>query len=606
MQFDHGPVQRTMFGPPRDLEPATLYHRVELGVAVAERDGVRVEPHARVSTNTYFGRFPASYWQRWTRAGRVRVEADVDGGGTVRLVASDFDGKPRTVDSVQVEPDRAGTIALHAELTRFVDGGALWLEVITTERPLHVGQVRWLVDVPPRERGAAVVICTFNRADDCLRTLRALTADDHCTEVAGTVYVVDQGTDVVASRAGFAEVEKALGDRLRYVVQPNLGGAGGFTRGIFEVVREGGTPANIVLMDDDIVLEPETVPRLVAFADRTERPAVIGGQMLRLLHPEELHVGAEQTHLPRLRAGLPVTDALHSADMTEDQQDLRVDAEYNAWWMCLIPPEVVAAIGYPLPLFFQWDDIEYGLRAGAAGFPTVTLPGAGVWHADFGWKDWDDWPRYFSLRNSLVVSALHGEFNLPQTARWLSGQLVTYLVSMRYGLAATLITAVEDFLAGPAVLTDGGAEAATRIRKLRAEYPETVVHPAHGADSVPIAAAGPDPSWPIPVLLKRLLWHVTGVSRGKAAVRAADGQWWHTSLFDSVVVTDPSQSGVKIRKRDRALFRGLLFRGVRVLRRLVREGRAVRRDYRAAMPQLTSEANWARLFGVADRSGAQR
>jgi galactofuranosylgalactofuranosylrhamnosyl-N-acetylglucosaminyl-diphospho-decaprenol beta-1,5/1,6-galactofuranosyltransferase len=266
----------------------------------------------------------------------------------------------------------------------------------------------------------------------------------------------------------------------------------------------------------------------------------------------------------------------------------------------------VAAIGYPLPLFFQWDDIEYGLRAGAAGFPTVTLPGAGVWHADFGWKDWDDWPRYFSLRNSLVVSALHGEFNPQRTARWLFRELATYLVSMRYGLAATLITAVEDFLTGPSVLSDGGVEAATRIRKLRAEYAETVVHPAHGADPVPIATAAPDPSLPTPVLLKRLLWHVAGVSRGKAAVRAADGHWWHTSLFDSVVMTDPSQSGVKIRKRDRALFRELLRRGARVLRRLVREGRAVQRDYRAAMPALTSEANWARLYGVADGSGAPR
>ena len=88
-------------------------------------------------------------------------------------------------------------------------------------------------------------------------------------------------------------------------------------------------------------------------------------------------------------------------------QDRRVDTEYNGWWACLVPATIIRAIGYPLPLFFQWDDIEFGYRARAHGFPTVALPGAGVWHADFGWKDWDEWHRYFNMRNGLITAALH-------------------------------------------------------------------------------------------------------------------------------------------------------------------------------------------------------
>ncbi|MFC5099462.1 glycosyltransferase family 2 protein [Kibdelosporangium philippinense] len=94
-------------------------------------------------------------------------------------------------------------------------------------------------------------------------------------------------------------------------------------------------------------------------------------------------------------------------DLTKTLPHKRVTAGYNAWWSCLIPAEVIEKCGLPLPMFFQWDDIEYGTRAGRNGFATVTLPGAAVWHADFAWKDWDDWARYFSLRNSLITSALH-------------------------------------------------------------------------------------------------------------------------------------------------------------------------------------------------------
>jgi galactofuranosylgalactofuranosylrhamnosyl-N-acetylglucosaminyl-diphospho-decaprenol beta-1,5/1,6-galactofuranosyltransferase len=447
-----------------------------------------------------------------------------------------------------------------------------------------------------------VVICTYNRADDCLHTLKTLSLDDTVLSMVDAVYVVDQGNDTVDSRPGFADIQRAFGSKIHYLRQPNLGGAGGFTRGLCEVMRvDRADQAHILFMDDDIMLEPDTVVRLTTFANCTTAPSIIGAQMLYLLHPDQLHVGAETTDLTILRAGLPVRDAVVQADLTKRRQEIRVDAEYNAWWACLIPSEVVAAIGYPLPLFFQWDDIEYGLRARVHGFPTVTLAGAGVWHADFHWKDSDDWPRYFSLRNSLIVNALYGRADRTNSARFLLKQLLLYIVSMRYGLAATLIMAIEDFLAGPEVLQDGGVEAAAAVRKLRGEYAETTRHPAHGIPGVPstampVTAAQPTPSKPMLVLIKRLLWQILRKPRGTAAVSARDAYWWHVSRFETAVVTDLSQQGVRVRRLDHATMLKLGTQGVRVLGRLVRDGPLLRRRYRAAMPELTSRQNWQRLF----------
>src|SRR5581483_266736 len=228
----------------------------------------------------------------------------------------------------------------------------------------------------------------------------------------------DQGTDAVATRPLFKDVAAQLGDKLVYLQQPNLGGAGGFTRGLYEVSSIAGH-ANVILMDDDILCEPETVLRLNAFANLTPKPTIVGAQMLLLKDTRKLLAGAEQTQREKLRSGRWTTNALHFADMTKHKQDKRVDAEYNAWWSCLIPSEVISAIGLPLPLFFQWDDIEYGLRALDAGFPTVTLPNAGVWHADFHWKDRDDFTQYFIVRNSLITSVLHGTVDTRTTGRWL-------------------------------------------------------------------------------------------------------------------------------------------------------------------------------------------
>jgi galactofuranosylgalactofuranosylrhamnosyl-N-acetylglucosaminyl-diphospho-decaprenol beta-1,5/1,6-galactofuranosyltransferase len=495
-------------------------------------------------------------------------------------------------------------LRITAPIDKFIDGGALWLEMETTTAPLTVEQVRWTVrGIRPR-RATAVVICTYNRADDCLTTLRTLAEDTEVAAELSAVYVIDQGTDPVESREGFAEVREAFGPVLRYLRQDNFGGAGGFTRGIYEAVRnETADRVNLLLMDDDIRLEPDTVLRLRGLADRADEPIVVGGQMLNLLHPQKLHVGAESADLSILRAGLPVTDALVEADLTEEQQEIRVDAAYNAWWTCLIPSEVISAVGYPLPMFFQWDDIEFGLRARSAGFPTVSLPGAGVWHADFSWKNWDDWSRYFSFRNSLITAALHSGFDRRRIVQHLARELANYLVSMRYGLAALMLRAVEDFLAGPDTLADGGAEIGAVVRKLWSQYAETATHPAHAVPgiesaSMPKVAPAGTPSMLQAVLVKRLMWQLLRKPRGTAAVSTADAYWWHVSLFGTAVVTDPSQEGVRVRRLDRDQMVELARRGAAVLWRLRRDGEQAGSDGRPRLPEISSRETWSRLFGT--------
>jgi galactofuranosylgalactofuranosylrhamnosyl-N-acetylglucosaminyl-diphospho-decaprenol beta-1,5/1,6-galactofuranosyltransferase len=595
-------AQRTLFTGPTPEAPESLYSVAEKGVMLAERNRVILDGHARVSTNTYFGRFPAPYWQRWTSVRSVDVDVTVSGSGRMLLKASDSNGEARTVAHVDVADANQEPLRLTTAVDRFIDGGALWLEFETTVSGLTVENARWSVSAltSRTRRSTAIVICTFNRVNDCLATLATLASDEAIFSEIDAVYVVDQGTDTLESRPAFEQLRERYGDVLHYIRQPNLGGAGGFTRGIYEAVGASDEPVNLLLMDDDIRLEPDTVLRLRALADRADEPMIVGGQMLKLLHPDRLHVGAETVDLG-IPAGKPASDALVDADLTEEQQDVRVDGTYNAWWTCLVPSEVVAAIGYPLPLFFQWDDIEFGLRAREAGFPTTTLPGAGVWHTDFLWKNWDDWSRYFSFRNSLITSALHSEFDRRRIVYNWAGQLVQYLVSMRYGLAALMIRAAEDFLRGPDVLADGGAETVAAVRKLWSDHPETATHPAHAVpDLVDVAAlrtpAGGKPSMMKAVLAKRILWQLLRKVHGSAAVPSVDEYWWHVSLFEAAVVTDPSQEGVRVRRFDRELMVELGRQGSAVLWRLLRDGERVRDEYRMRLPQLTSRETWARLF----------
>jgi galactofuranosylgalactofuranosylrhamnosyl-N-acetylglucosaminyl-diphospho-decaprenol beta-1,5/1,6-galactofuranosyltransferase len=603
-------AMRGLFAPPSPLVSDLLYAEIVAGNASRGREHIALEPKTVVSTNTYFGRFPASYWQRWTVATEVQLAVEVAGTGRVALHASDHEGVPRVVAAQDVRGSTHTEVTLTGPIDKFNDGGAMWLELTTDEQALTVHQVRWTVAPPATLRPTALVICTHNRVNDCLNTLAALAGDPGAQQLMDAVYVADQGSDPVEANPRFAEIAESLGSKLRYIRQRNLGGAGGFTRGLYEVAGLAhGEHANVLFMDDDVLCEPEIVTRLTAFANRTSAPTIVGGQMLNLLHPNNIHVSAEYADLERLAAGEAVKGALTNADLTghdedgnRNLQERRVDTAYNGWWSCLIPAEIVNAIGYPLPFFFQWDDVEYGYRAHAHGYATVSLPGAGVWHADFGWKDWDEWHRYFNLRNSLITAALHSRFDGRHVARSLASHVARYLLSMQYGLTATLLKALADFMTGPSILADGGAAAMREIRELRAGYPETVVHPNSEVPDVqpgylPMIEAGPTPRFKPGVLLQRLAYQLMDKKVHEAGTVPADSAyWWHVSLFDTAVVTDASQGGVRIRKRDRDTAIRLGRQAASLLRRFVRMAPELQRQYRAALPTLSSRENWARLY----------
>jgi hypothetical protein len=129
-----------------------------------------------------------------------------------------------------------------------------------------------------------------------------------------------------------------------------------------------------------------------------------------------------------------------------------------------------AEVGLALPLFLKWDDVELALRAGAAGFPTVALPGASVWHEPWtGKADTLDWQAYYHQRNRVVAALLHSPSRraLRLLAESLEHTLVP-LVSMRYAVVALRLRALEDVLAGPHDLHPSLGARLGEVRALRA------------------------------------------------------------------------------------------------------------------------------------------
>jgi galactofuranosylgalactofuranosylrhamnosyl-N-acetylglucosaminyl-diphospho-decaprenol beta-1,5/1,6-galactofuranosyltransferase len=308
------------------------------------------------------------------------------------------------------------------------------------------------------------------------------------------------------------------------------------------------------------------------------------------------------------------------ATLTLRQQRLlhaRIHSTYTGWWMCLIPREVLARNGLPLPLFIKWDDAEYALRAAEHGFPTVTLPGAAIWHMP--WTDKDDatdWTAYFHLRNRLITLALHSPYDV-RRALVQDGLRNTFkhLMAMEYSTVALHHRAIEDFLAGPEHLFDLLRGALPAVRELRAGYddarirPSAKEFPAPSFDAVRIENLLDPPVHPM-AIAKRALTTIghhlrapdpDARARPQINVPARNARWFLLGTLDSATVSNSDGSGVAFRTRDPDQFRALLGRTVALYRRLVADWARTSRCYRAAVPELTSVDAWRRALDHPER-----
>jgi GT2 family glycosyltransferase len=433
---------------------------------------------------------PLGYWGRFTTVSTVRLEVTSSAPVEVTVRVSDAQGICRDITSGTTSE---GTFTATVDAGETADGGWAW-PVLTAGSGEGVSEVtevgwRWVTDdFVPEPSSLAVAITTFNRQEACLRQLGALAAaardGGSLDGVLGRVILVDQGTTPVAETAGFTAIQASLGERLTVIRQQNLGGSGGFTRGLYEGLKDSRI-THVALLDDDALAQPEGLAYAWAFAQAARRPTLVGGHMFDAAAPTNLYRLGEVmddtrftwTSLP----GTPMnTDLAHAAVSDHAWLGPAYSVDFQPWWMCLVPRAAVEAIGLPMPFFLKWDDVEFGIRAKAAGFGSVVLPGAVVWHDSWVGKDAESgWQAYFLLRNRIVTALLHDSRPGVLVAEWMAVSL-RHLAQREPAAAAMRWAALKDVLHGPGWLhrdlgTARDRAAETARREIVAPHPMSAV-----------------------------------------------------------------------------------------------------------------------------------
>ncbi|KLU10614.1 glycosyltransferase [Kocuria sp. SM24M-10] len=589
---------------------------VSNGLTILGRTSARVRARSTVSFATYFNAFPASYWRHNTHLREVVLRVRTTGRGTVSVHSSNARGESVPVSEHEVAGAEHMVEAV-LPLKAFADGGWYWFDLAAADEDLRLLGAQWLGDGTGISEGTVTLqITTMNKPSYCLTNARLLVEQQRNLPQVEQVVIVDQGNQKVVDEPGFDEVQERFGDRLRVIDQGNLGGAGGFARGMYEAVRADST--YVLLMDDDVEIEPEAVRRVSVFADFCKRPTLVGGHMIDLLNPTKIHNFGEAMDPYSFQYG-PAGEGVelghdfrHSSLRSTAWMHRRVEVDYNAWWMCLIPTEVIREIGLALPVFIKWDDVEYGIRAKAAGYRTVSLPGVAVWH--LAWADKDDtisWQAYFHKRNQLVAALLHSPFDRGGEVLGRNGAKdLRHLLSMQYFAEEARVMALRDVLAGPDALHELLPQRIRDVRRLMTQHTDAVyqadidAYPAV-ASARPVRTRRISAPHGVKILTSTasaLVRHLAVRPQEEADQRPQvhlpyqDARWWRLTRYDSALVSASDGTGYTWYKRSPREARALLAESLRLHAQLALRWPELSRRYREALPQVTSMDAWEATF----------
>jgi galactofuranosylgalactofuranosylrhamnosyl-N-acetylglucosaminyl-diphospho-decaprenol beta-1,5/1,6-galactofuranosyltransferase len=594
---------------------------------IEDRRQMHLPAYRRVSFGTYFNAFPASYWRAHTDVSSVRLTVEVDTAATVVISRSTARGTSNRVDSIDVKAGQPVDVVL--PLSNFGDGGWYWFDLVAGAEQVKLLGAEWSVRIPEGfvPGTATVAVTTFNRPDYCVKHLSTFADAPELLNVLDRLLITDQGTQKVRDQDGFDEAAARLGSKFALIEQGNLGGSGGFARGMHEAVEDGRSKY-VLLLDDDVIIETEGVLRAINFADFTRKPTIVGGHMFNLYERSVMHSFGEEIDEYRFFWGaVDTTKEAHDFSAsnlrTTPWMHRRIDVDFNGWWMCLIPTSIVREIGLALPVFIKWDDAEYGIRAKRHGYSTVTLPGAAVWHMPWTEKDDTiDWQAYFHQRNRWLAAFMYSPYKkggiLPRKSLMVD---VKHLLSMQYSAVELRLDALEDLLKGPSHLHATIRTKLPEIRARRAGFDDARITKEIATfpqvKRVKPPKRGKKPSPPKSILAGLATAASAGVravqavrpgalENPEAVVPAMDARWWRLSQLDSAIVSSADGSGASWYKRQPKEFRSMMARSLRLHQQLFRDWERLSREYSEALPQFTSPGAWTETFeAMTDKPAGQ-
>lgn len=240
------------------------------------------------------------------------------------------------------------------------------------------------------------VVVTYNRLSLLKKTLSSLKSQ---TLTINTILVVNNGSTDGTKEWLNSQTE------IYVINQENLGGSGGFWRGIKEAYELGAD--YIWCMDDDVYPYDNCLSNLIS-----AMPAEGGiAAPQRYYNGKELVFGGECKHFNFTNPFKKLKSDIKSDDLIKTSNLISVES--ISFEGPLFSREVVEKIGFPEKgLFIFWDDTEYSYRAFKFGFKVFYATKARLYKVDLRSDEHGrqkrSWKYPYMIRNEVYFVVKYG------------------------------------------------------------------------------------------------------------------------------------------------------------------------------------------------------
>ena len=507
--------------------------------------------------------------------------------------------------------------------------GVFWFS-LRAKSPEHIAVSGYYEGMSAEYRpvSIAAVICTYKREHYVYRNLQCFkqVLNQKELEISRNLrlFLVDNG-QTLQENTDVMELAAECGGRVQIIPNRNAGGAGGFTRGMIEALRqkerEGLT--HVLLMDDDAVFETDLFVRLYGFLSILKEPykdLTVGGNLLREDFPYLQHAGGEvfrdfKIHNEQVLMDLRSYENCVQEFMCSPEVPRNI---YSGWWCCCFSLNTVRENNLPIPFFLHFDDIEYCLRNNRQGI--LFLNGIGVWHKGFEWN-FAGANRYYDVRNSLITAAIHQpELSPFAVKKWVWRNMVTPFLEFRYGESDLAYRGFLDFCKGPEWLL--GRDPDRLNQKVRrhfalkpldelqghltaAEYEQVIQQVDFCKKQTGIQQIRDvySPARRKGRFFKKLTWNGWFLppkkEKGISVVSAVDVPY-KAFRKQRIVLFEPSSGKALLVKRDYRELGKLLIKLLRVNRLVNRVYGKTACEYRERLNEITSASAWEKYLGLDD------
>lgn len=468
--------------PIEDVHAAqhNLYYRGEPR-KFQSKEGFYLKAGESIDFSSYFNCISLGKWKQYSKVERYGVKFQVRGDVTVQLKgyrtketmgfgrALDDDEKTESLFS-RGEQYHCETVMFHSqdyhvtELSEFVlefpeTDAILGSFTVKAESDSYFANAYYYGMVDEKELNPvclSLVTTTFKKEEFIRSNIQKLKQQIFYakSEIAETFYVhvIDNGRTL--------EPEEIEGYHIQLHHNHNTGGSGGYTRGMIETMNQEVKATHVLLMDDDVLMQPESIKRthrLLSLLRSEYKGRFISGAMLYYEHMNYQHedvgyVNAEGTYGPvKDKKNLSRISDCCGNELPWPEQDY----EYAGWWYCCIPMDYVRPDNLPLPFFVRGDDVEYSLRNKAR---FITMNGICVWHMGFEEKYNAMMELYQVHRNSLMLQSFSNTCKGIDFAKRIKRFIRVELLRFNYHSVELLIDALEDYMVGPQFLEKANGE----------------------------------------------------------------------------------------------------------------------------------------------------